>query len=118
MGRATRQAGAWSSPDQFLCAVGVVAHHAGADQSGAADGGVQAPACCAVAHGETWDVVVFHIFHASSIAYALGQKLSNPKKSETFFWGKVGMMTAYVTLCKSLIINSLQLRGGLAFVTR
>ena len=31
-----------------------------------------------------------HCFHAISIAYTLGQKLSNPKKSETFFWGKVG----------------------------
>ena len=95
MGRATCETGAWSSPDQFLCAVGVVAHHAGADQSGAADGGVQAPARRAVAHGETGDVVIFHIFHASSIAYALGQKLSNPKKSETFFWGEVGMVLVF-----------------------
>lgn len=95
MGRATCETGAWSSPNQFLRAVGVVAHHAGADQSGAADGGVQAPARRAVAHGETGDVVVFHIFHASSIAYALGQKLSNPKKSETFFWGEVGMVLVF-----------------------
>ena len=65
-------------------------HHAGADQSGAADGGVQAPARRAVALGEAGDVVEFHIVHASSIAYTLGQRLSNPKKSETFFWGEVG----------------------------
>ena len=68
VGRATFWAGPWSLPDQLLRAVGVVAHHASADQSGAADGGVQAPARRAVARGEAGDVVVFHIFHASSIA--------------------------------------------------
>ena len=31
-----------------------------------------------------------HCFHAISIAHTLGQRLSNPKKSETFFWGEVG----------------------------
>ena len=98
MGRATCQTGAWSSPDQFLCAVGVVAHHAGANQSGATDGGVQAPARRAVARGEARDVVKFHIVHAFSIAYALGHLQSNPKKSETFFWGKVGtVLESYIS---------------------
>jgi len=32
-----------------------------------------------------------------SIAYTIGQKLSNPKKSETFFWGKVGtVLESYI----------------------
>ena len=98
MGRATCETGAWSSPNQFLRAVGIVAHHAGADQSGATDGSVQAPARRAVARGEAGDVVEFHIVHAFSIAYTLGHLQSNPKKSETFFWGKVGtVLESYIS---------------------
>ena len=44
VGRATFWAGPWSLPDQFLRAVGVVAHHASADQGSATDGSVQTPA--------------------------------------------------------------------------
>ena len=67
-GDATLWAGARHLINHFFDTVDIVTHHASADQSGAADGGVQAPARRAVAHGETGDVVVFHIFHASSIA--------------------------------------------------
>jgi len=94
-----------------------VAHYAGADQSGAADGGVQAPARCAVAHGESGDVVVFHIFHASSIAYALGQKLSNPKKVKLFFGVRLAQFL-YCIFRKSLIMKDLRLRRGALCVSR
>ena len=36
-----------------------------------------------------------HCFHAISIAHTLGQIQSNPKKSETFFWGKVGTVPVF-----------------------
>jgi len=58
--------------------------------------------CCArIATNESFDFlddrfVVFFIFHVMSIAYTLGQRLSNPKKSETFFWGEVGIVLELV----------------------
>jgi len=49
-----------------------------------------------------------HCFHAISIPQRVGQRLSNPKKSETFFWGKAGMALAGVNGCNPLIIRTLQ----------